>query len=233
MGYVASISPEEVINLTNKEREKAGLNQLETNSQLTEAALQKASYMFAKNYWAHTAPDGTEPWKFILDTNYKYRYAGENLARDFATPETVVSAWLDSPSHKDNLLSSRYQDIGVAVVKGELNGIQTTLVVQMFGTRMSVAQALENNEVAKAGNVSEQTQVAGLNNENKFVISPFNINKNVAILLISVFMLVLSIDMIIINQNKVTRSASRSFAHFLFFGVIMVAIIVSKVGNVL
>ena len=132
LGYVSNISPEEVISLTNKERAQAGLPTLNTDSKLTEAALSKGAYMLAKNYWAHTAPDGTEPWKFILDSGYKYRFAGENLARDFATPEAVVTAWMASQTHKDNLLSTKYQDIGIAFFNGDLNGVQTTLVFQMF-----------------------------------------------------------------------------------------------------
>lgn len=238
LGYVANISPEEVVELTNKEREAAGLPALNTDPQLTEAALNKAGYMFAKDYWAHTAPDGTEPWKFVLDSGYKYRFAGENLARDFATPEAAVSAWLDSPTHKENLLSPKYQDIGIAVVKGELNGVQTTLVVQMFGTKMSAVAALNDSEknsqpTASAAELSQNVQIAGLAEEAKAMVSPFSINKNLAILLISVFMLIVSIDMIIVNRQQVARSSSKSFAHFFFFGMIMVAIIISKAGNIL
>jgi hypothetical protein len=67
--------------------------------------------------------------------NYNYTYAGENLAMNFSEAEDALSAWLASPTHRDNILSQNYEDIGVAVVVGEINGTETTLVVQLFGQR--------------------------------------------------------------------------------------------------
>ena len=90
--------------------------------------------MLQYDYWAHVAPDGTEPWKFFTDTGYAYRYAGENLARDFSSAGAAIDAWFASPSHKENMLSSKYKEIGIAVVEGDLNGVDTTLIVQLFGT---------------------------------------------------------------------------------------------------
>lgn len=134
LGFASSVSVDEVINLTNQERTKQGLAPLTLNQQLTDAAYAKAADMFAKDYWAHVSPTGTQPWFFIKNSGYTYRHAGENLARDFAESTTVVQAWMNSPSHRDNLMNSKYQDIGVAVVDGTLQGVETRLVVQMFGT---------------------------------------------------------------------------------------------------
>src|SRR3989344_6402086 len=114
LGYAAQIPPEEIVRLTNTERQTRGLPILKLDPELTAAAAKKAADMFAKNYWAHVSPSGTQPWFFITDSGYVYRYAGENLARDFSEPNSVVSAWIASPAHRDNLLSSRYHDIGVA-----------------------------------------------------------------------------------------------------------------------
>lgn len=237
LGYVSNISPEQIIDLTNKEREEAGLAKLQVDSKLTEAALAKAQYMLAKNYWAHTAPDGTEPWKFVNDAGYKYRFAGENLARDFATPESAVSAWLASPSHRDNLLSSRYQDIGVAAVKGELAGVQTTLIVQFFGTKMSSSLAQEENANPKVVQAStkafEASSVQKEMEKAPVLISKFQFNKNLGFFLISLFLLIVTIDVIIVQRNQIHRTSSKSFAHLLFFSMIMVALIVSKAGNIL
>jgi len=97
--------------------------------------------MLVNGYWSHVAPDGTEPWKFFIDSDYKYRYAGENLARDFSNPSDAVEAWMASPSHKDNMLSDKYVEIGVAVVEGDLAGVDTTIIVQMFGTKLGDASA--------------------------------------------------------------------------------------------
>lgn len=134
LGYAANISTDEIIRLTNEKRAAAGVGALRYNSALSQAARAKGAHMLQYDYWAHVAPDGTEPWKFFTDVGYKYRYAGENLARDFTNPNSTVDAWMASSSHKENLLSTKYADIGVAVVEGDLGGVDTTIVVQLFGT---------------------------------------------------------------------------------------------------
>lgn len=137
LGYAANISPTEVIALTNKKRVEAGLSPLQENSALTQAAQAKGNYMIEKDFWAHVAPDGTQPWKFFGDVGYKYKFAGENLARDFTNANSAVEGWMASPTHKENMLSGNYREIGIAVVEGDLNGVDTTIVVQLFGTRYS------------------------------------------------------------------------------------------------
>lgn len=134
LGYATDISSQDVIDLTNQERSKLGLGSLEANAVLREAAEAKARDMFLKDYWAHNSPDGREPWDFIDEAGYVYLSAGENLAKDFNHSDSVVRAWMDSPTHRDNIVNSNFEEIGVAVVDGELNGFKTTLVVQMFGT---------------------------------------------------------------------------------------------------
>ena len=135
LGYASSISPEEIVQLTNQQRQQRGLGKLKTNSALTQAAIAKAQDMFAKDYWSHVSPTGDQPWKFIRQAGYYYTYAGENLARDFDTSSQVVAAWMNSPGHRKNILNPNYLEIGVAVMDGTLQGKQTTLVVQMFGQR--------------------------------------------------------------------------------------------------
>jgi len=133
LGYGANIAPSDVINLTNTKRQELGLNSLEYSSMLSQAAQAKGQDMIAKDYWAHVSPDGIQPWYFITNAGYKYRYAGENLARDFSDPGSAVEAWIASPSHRENILSAKYQEIGVAVIEGDLAGVETTLIVQLFG----------------------------------------------------------------------------------------------------
>ena len=133
LGYASSITAEQVIDQTNQERKKDGLVPLTQNDRLTAAALSKAQHMFNNQYWAHVSPDGTEPWSFIKSANYSYVLAGENLARDFSTTPEMVSAWMRSPTHKDNIVNPKYSETGIAVVSGTLQGVETTLVVQLFG----------------------------------------------------------------------------------------------------
>ena len=135
LGFAANISPSEVVSLTNEKRVQAGLLPLTLNSTLSQAAQAKGADMLNKGYWAHVAPDGTQPWTFFTNFGYKYRYAGENLARDFSSASSAVEAWMNSPSHKENLLSSKYKEIGIGVVEGNLAGVDTTIIVQFFGTK--------------------------------------------------------------------------------------------------
>jgi hypothetical protein len=138
LGYATDIYSDQLLTGTNNVRKSAGLAPLTLNPQLTQAASAKAQYMFTKNFWAHVAPDGKTPWEFITATGYKYTVAGENLAKNFNDSQGVVDAWMASPSHRDNLLKSSYRDVGFAVANGVLNGEETTLVVQMFGSTESL-----------------------------------------------------------------------------------------------
>ena len=142
LGYAANIKPSEVIRLTNEKRAQAGLAPLAENSKLSEAARAKGNDMLAKGYWAHFAPDGTSPWSFFLSFGYKYRYAGENLARDFSSDHLAVEAWMASPTHKENILNANYKDIGIGVVEGSLSGADTTIIVQFFGSPLTSTPSL-------------------------------------------------------------------------------------------
>lgn len=133
LGYASSITVAEVLTSTNEQRTQRGVGQLSLNPQLSQAALAKAQDMLARQYWAHNTPEGKEPWSFIDSAGYRYQIAGENLARNFSHTSDMVQAWLNSPSHRSNLLSERYTETGIAVLQGEMDGIPTTLVVQMFG----------------------------------------------------------------------------------------------------
>jgi len=137
LGFATSIYQQELVSLTNQQRQDAGLPTLIHNTKLDQAATLKAQDMFADDYWAHVSPDGVEPWHWFSVVGYNYLAAGENLARDFDTSAGVVSAWMSSPSHRDNILYTNFTEIGIAVVNGNINGEDTTLVVQLFATPIS------------------------------------------------------------------------------------------------
>lgn len=150
LGYASSIDADSVIQMTNAERAKAGLTPLTHNALLSQAAAAKAANMFALDYWAHIAPDGTTPWVFIKNAGYAYTVAGENLARDFGDTSSMVEAWMNSPTHKENIINTKYTEIGVAVVNGNLEGTETTLVVQMFGKPATAGKAVAVNKTVPA-----------------------------------------------------------------------------------
>lgn len=243
--YPAQIKPQAILEYTNQARREAGVSPLHFDDKLNEAAMAKASHMFAYNYWAHVAPDGTKPWYFFIQAGYKYRFAGENLARDFSNSKDVVDAWLNSPTHRENLLSPRYEDIGIGVVKGELNGVTTTLVVQLFGTKMNRALVAGEklSEIAQEPKeVATPATVAGkLGNDHikqnsthmPFKIPPFYVIKWVSLVLGLLFTVVVFLDIGFVKMRKIERVASRSIAHLFFFILVLAVAYLAKVGNIL
>lgn len=131
--FFAEISQIELIDLINQQREEMGLDPLAENSKLNKAAYLKAVDMLENDYFSHQSPQGINPWYWLSETEYVYTYAGENLAIGFSDSQELVDAWIDSPSHKENILSPFYQETGIAVLSGDFEGEQTTVIVQFFG----------------------------------------------------------------------------------------------------
>jgi hypothetical protein len=131
----SEITADKIIELVNQSRSKDELPPLFLNEKLGEAALAKASDMIEHDYFSHTSPQGISPWFWISKQNYDYETAGENLAMNFIDVENQHDAWMKSPTHEKNILNPKYQEIGVAVKRGKLNGHTTVVAVQMFGSR--------------------------------------------------------------------------------------------------
>lgn len=140
LGFTSSITIDEVVSKTNAERAAQGLQPLRYNETLADAARRKAANMFEENYWAHNSPSGKSPWVWFTAAGYKYAHAGENLGKDFGSTDRLVSAWMGSPTHKANIVSDKFNEIGIAVVPGSLLGQDTVLVVQLFGSTSNQGQ---------------------------------------------------------------------------------------------
>jgi len=125
---------DDVISLTNQARQEIGAGVLKTNDLLTEAAQAKANDMIARGYFSHTSPDGDKPWVWLDKYEYPYVYAGENLAMSFSSAESVEQAFMDSPTHRKNILNPKYNEIGVAVAYGKMDGKETAVLVEFFGS---------------------------------------------------------------------------------------------------
>jgi uncharacterized protein YkwD len=233
LGIATSITAQELIDLTNAKRQESGLPVLTQNPILAEAAQQKAADMIVKNYWAHTAPDGTTPWNFFKNVNYKYMYAGENLARDFSDSPGVVSAWMNSPTHRDNILSSRYREIGIAVVHDNFQGQPTTLVVQLFGTQAGAVPVEAREQVVKTvGEISEQAE-AVLAEVSLPRFDSFLITKAISISLTIILLLAIVIDAIVITRKKIVRVSGKGLGHLIFLGILLIVLLGVQPGLVL
>lgn len=134
LAYASEITVSKVIELVNSARSGEGLVKLPENQKLDKIAQDKVEDMIKNNYFAHTSPKGVTPWSWYEKENYDYKYAGENLAINFLTAEGQQKAWMDSPTHKKNIMNPLFQEIGVAVAAGEINNQMAIISVQEFGT---------------------------------------------------------------------------------------------------
>ena len=117
------------IDLINKERANEGIESLARNQLLVNSATAKACDLRDRDYWAHIAPDGTQPWEFFIDEGYIYTYAGENLCMD-QDEITCVKTCMRSKDHRENILSLDFKDIGI--------GKCGKFVVQHFGAKSNL-----------------------------------------------------------------------------------------------
>ncbi len=237
LGYAAQIPAQKIVELTNIERAKFQLPPLKLNTYLSDAATRKAADMFAKDYWAHVSPTGTQPWSFILASGYNYLHAGENLARDFTSADAIVQAWMNSPSHRENLLSSRYQDIGVAVVDGKLEGSETTLVVQMFGTLQGAkpqttpqaASALVKPVLAESNSVPQPQPTYTV----PAVFTPIALSKVISLAFAFLLGIVLALDWLVAWQKNLIRLSGKNWAHLTYLFAIIITALLLKSGLIL
>lgn len=226
LGFATDITTEELLEETNKKRQENNLPPLVLNNDLNNAAGKKAQDMFSYNYWAHNSPTGTTPWSFFASSGYKYTYAGENLARDFDYSQRVVEAWVESPTHRANLLSPNYREIGFAVVNGKLQGEDTTLVVQFFGSR--------GEEIAV---VSDTTPKTGRSNifgvKEKPLFDARSLTRTLTLLVVGGLILVLAIDMILAHRRRLVRVVGHNLDHIIFLGSMLILLIIEKGGFIL
>ena len=130
---LSAVLPALLFDETNEARLEAGLSPLSEHEELNHAAQLKADHMAEYGYFAHYSPDGSSPWRWFREAGYDYAYAGENLAVRFSDSRRVVKAWLDSPSHRANILNEKYEHVGFATARGMYKGSETVFVVQLFG----------------------------------------------------------------------------------------------------
>ncbi len=262
LGISSDVSIDQLLILTNQKRQESGLPPLSLDGRLNTAAANKGSDMLSKGYWAHIAPDGATPWVFIRGAGYNYTFAGENLARGYTNTSDVINAWMASQSHKDNILSPNYNNVGFAVVTGNLNGEDTVVVVEMFGsTTLAAAPSKTSEETVKevaTGSTEEsfaqvpkaqalveeesspsaqektntETVASNVNPQIKPLINAETFSSNLASVAITIFMFVFILDMIIIERKKILRFVGHNLDHIMFLGLILALILVIIKGYI-
>lgn len=142
LAYASEMSRSGLLSGTNNARSANGFAPLSLNSQLNSSAQAKAQDMANKDYWAHVAPDGTQPWYFFEQAGYSYIKAGENLAYGFTTSQGAIDGWMNSATHRANVLGD-YYDVGFGIVNApnyQSSGEQT-IVVAHYGTQQAATPA--------------------------------------------------------------------------------------------
>ncbi|MDP3740830.1 MAG: CAP domain-containing protein [bacterium] len=147
----AAVESDRLMELINKERGQRNLGELVINAKLISAAGLKSQDMIDRDYFAHVDPDGNYVWYRIENAGYKpYKILGENLAIDFNTSEGMVKAWIDSPSHRTNLLHEDFRDQGLVATFGDYQSRYTNLTTSLFGTIAGVQSQITPTPPAPA-----------------------------------------------------------------------------------
>ena len=120
-----------VVNLVNQERSKAGCGPLKVDSRLITAARGHSKDMATRGYFSHTTPEGVTSSQRVTRAGYRWQLVGENIAAGQTTPAAVMTAWMNSPGHRANILNCKFRDIGVGVAT---NGAGRRYWTQNFGT---------------------------------------------------------------------------------------------------
>lgn len=137
--FLASVLPGALMALTNQDRAAYGLSGLIEDPLLNKAAQAAADDMAKKGYFAHTSPDGKDPWFWLRQVGYRYSYAGENLAVNFTDSRTVQSAWMKSSTHRANIINKNYTHVGFGTANGVYEGRETTFLVEFFAAPAAAA----------------------------------------------------------------------------------------------
>lgn len=239
LGYSSEINVKQLLDTTNQVRESNTRKPLILSEKLSKAAEEKAKYMFEKNFWAHTSPEGVEPWAFILEQEYDYSYAGENLARNFYYSKEVVDAWMKSPTHRENLLSSNYDEVGFAVVNGVLDGYETTLVVQMFGRPKDSNNLVTIDEQNKyLASINQKISVTE-SNQNSLGSSTFTVDlptlfRYLSFSILGFVLALLFIDIYYSKKHGIQKFTGHTSAHIIIIFISLISLyVIFKNGHIL
>lgn len=158
----ASVQSLLLADLANENRLDNNLPELVWNDTLARAAQLKADDMASKSYFAHTSPEGITPWHWFTQAGYYFTFAGENLAVNYTESVDVDQAWMDSPTHRANILNGNFTEIGIATAVGQYKGRETTFVVQMFASPLIQLPTRNTTETRATEEVAVETTTAPL-----------------------------------------------------------------------
>lgn len=116
---VSSNVLQQVLDLVNQERRRAGLPALRFQSQLAGAAQAHSNDMARNRFMGHRGSDGSSPFDRIRRYGYNFRAAGENVAAGHNSAQAVMSGWMNSSGHRKNILNPNFRDIGIGYARSD------------------------------------------------------------------------------------------------------------------
>ena len=126
----------QLLQLTNEQRRRAGLQPLRLSSKLGQAAQSHAQDMARNNIFSHTGSNGSTMVDRVKKVGYSYSTIGENIAAGGATPAATIQQWMNSPGHRRNILNPSFTEIGFGYVAAP-NTEYRHYWVQVFGSPMN------------------------------------------------------------------------------------------------
>ena len=130
-----NLQENQILELVNLERSKNGIQPLTINLQLTQSAQLKTRDMLDRNYFGHISNGGQKWSDFIIKSGYNYTISGENLAKNYTDSRSTVQAWMNSTTHRDNILNKDFEETGIALSGGMIDNQSTILITQQFGSQ--------------------------------------------------------------------------------------------------
>lgn len=106
-----------IAELINDERAKHGMEPLKYVADISEVARVKSQDMVKYDYFSHSSPVYGSPFKMMESFGLHYTAAGENIARGQRTAQAVMSNLMNSPGHRDNILSPIFTQIGIGAAR--------------------------------------------------------------------------------------------------------------------
>ena len=148
-----------IIEETNRQRRNFNEANLSENEKLNQIAEIKLDDMFEKQYFAHISPSGEGVSNIAENTTYEYLLIGDNLALGtYRDDEDVVSAWMNSPGHRANILNGKYMEIGVAAREGEYRDKEVWMAVQVFAMPITACPMIDEGLKAEIDRKNERAE---------------------------------------------------------------------------
>lgn len=129
----SGVSGASVVDATNAARASAALPLVEPDILLTHAAQNRADELVGDGRFDHRRSDGSSFVGAVVAMRYPYHRVAENLAKNYLHSDDVVRGWLGSPAHREQLLRSEYRHIGIGIATGVVDGVPTTIIVELLG----------------------------------------------------------------------------------------------------